>query len=686
MQPSPPIEITVSRHFLAWLYDQHISLTFTTYQTNRLFLLGLKPDGSLSTFERLFDRPMGLHASSDRLYMSTRSQIWRFDNALPPSESHDGYDKLYVPRCSYTTGDLDAHDVVLGRDGEVIFVTTLFSCLASLSENYSFTPLWKPPFISKLVPEDRCHLNGVALEDGAPRYVTTVSRSDVAAGWRERRESGGCLVDVHNGEIVLGNLSMPHSPRLYRERLWLLNSGSGELGYFSPARGSFEPVAFCPGYLRGLAFHGDYAIVGLSKPRREKAFQGLPLDERLQEKDAEARCGLYIVDLLTGNIAHWLQIEGVVLELYDVGVLEGVQRPMALGFRTDEIERMLTFDDGTGLKFQALVGTSEAAASIRPPSMPGPRRARSKTPRPPSPESYNFQLSRDMTIAAVHREYSDLAFPDLRTESHHKPFHQPLTAVLARLGERPVGLVLAEHPPDNPAGVLRSLFVDPDHRRRGIALGLLANLETALIQQGSPHLDWPYRTNWPCLAIIEHILQTRGWQPPAVYLYLYRSGVEKLLKASALNEASLPADFTIFPWQELTTPERTSIQNRQVAENWYPTELDPFQEEGRRELVSSLGLRHRGQVVGWLVTYRDVPDTVQYANLFISPEFRSLGWSSLAVPLIAAALNRQALAGILYCTFQVPVQNSRLVEFIRIYLEEHLESAVEYRTARKLLR
>jgi hypothetical protein len=207
-----------------------------------------------------------------------------------------------------------------------------------------------------------------------------------------------------------------------------------------------------------------------------------------------------------------------------------------------------------------------------------------------------------------------------------------------------------------------------------------------LIQQGSPHLDWPYRTNWPCLAIIEHILQTRGWQPPAVYLYLYRSGVEKLLKASALNEASLPADFTIFPWQELTTPERTSIQNRQVAENWYPTELDPFQEEGRRELVSSLGLRHRGQVVGWLVTYRDVPDTVQYANLFISPEFRSLGWSSLAVPLIAAALNRQALAGILYCTFQVPVQNSRLVEFIRIYLEEHLESAVEYRTARKLLR
>ena len=249
MQPTPPVEITVSRHFLTWLHEEKISLAFTTYQTNRLFLLGLKPDGSLSTFERLFDRPMGLYASSERLYMSTRSQLWRFENALPAGENHDGYDRVYVPRSCQTTGDLDVHDVVLDREGKVVFVNTLYSCLATLDETCSFAPLWRPPFISRLAAEDRCHLNGLAMENGASRYVTAVSRSDVPAGWRDRREKGGCLVDVSTDEILLGDLSMPHSPRLYQDKVWLLNSGCGELGYYDPGEGQFNPVAFCPGYL-----------------------------------------------------------------------------------------------------------------------------------------------------------------------------------------------------------------------------------------------------------------------------------------------------------------------------------------------------------------------------------------------------------------------------------------------------
>jgi uncharacterized protein (TIGR03032 family) len=361
MANRPPLEIRASRHFLAWLAESGASLAFTTYQTNRLFLVGTKEDGRLSVFERRFDRPMGLFATPERLWMSTRWQLWQLANALPPGERYEGFDRLYVPRRADTTGDLDVHDIAVGADGRVVFVNTAYSCLATLSERHSFAPLWKPPFISRLAPEDRCHLNGLALAGGRPAYVTAVSRSDVAAGWRERRHESGCLVDVATGVIVLGDLSMPHSPRLHAERLWLLNSGTGELGFADRARGRFEPVAFCPGFLRGLAFLGDHAVVGLSKPRQDRAFSGLALDERLREKDAEARCGLWVIDVRTGVVAHWLELEGVVAELYDVAVLPGVRRPTALGFKTDEIQRLLTIDTGARPVFHPLVARERAA-------------------------------------------------------------------------------------------------------------------------------------------------------------------------------------------------------------------------------------------------------------------------------------------------------------------------------------
>ncbi|MEA2626927.1 MAG: hypothetical protein QOD06_2972, partial [Candidatus Binatota bacterium] len=321
-----PLEVRVSRHFLGWLQDSKLSLAFTTYQTNRLFLIGRKPDGALSVFERNFDRPMGLWASAERLWMSTRWQLWRFDDALPPGETHAGYDRLYVPRQAFTTGDLDIHDVALDREGRVVFVNTAYSCLATISDRWSFAPLWKPPFVSRLAPEDRCHLNGLAMDDGSPAFVTAVSRSDVAAGWRERRHAGGLVIDVRTSEIVAAELSMPHSPRVHGGRLWVLSSGTGELGTVDRATGRFEPVAFFPGYVRGLTFAGDSAIVGLSKPRHDRTFSGLALDDRLREKDAEARCGLWVVDLRSGVVAHWLELEGVVAELYDVQVLPGVAR------------------------------------------------------------------------------------------------------------------------------------------------------------------------------------------------------------------------------------------------------------------------------------------------------------------------------------------------------------------------
>ncbi|MBD2516544.1 TIGR03032 family protein, partial [Nostoc sp. FACHB-973] len=309
------LEMNASRQFSPWLLEQNLSLAFTTYQAGKLFFIGLQPTGKLSVFERTFERCMGLYASGSTLYMSSLYQLWRFENILQPGQIHDNYDAVYLPQMSYVTGDLDIHDIALSNSpqpngkipqGELnhsenlIFVNTLFSCLAKVSPTHSFIPLWQPPFISKLAAEDRCHFNGLAMRDGQPRYVTVVSQSDVAEGWRDRRADGGCVIDVESNEIILKGLSMPHSPRWYRDKLWLLNSGTGDFGYVDLERGSFEPVAFCPGYMRGCAFHGDFAIVGISQPRHNKTFSGLPLDEKLQQKNAEPRCGLLVIDLRSG--------------------------------------------------------------------------------------------------------------------------------------------------------------------------------------------------------------------------------------------------------------------------------------------------------------------------------------------------------------------------------------------------
>lgn len=336
------LEMMGSRSFNNWLREQKISLAFTTYQAGKVFFIGLQPDGRLSIFERTFNRSMGLWATPQTLWMSSLYQLWRFENALTDKQVYQGYDRLYVPQIGYTTGDLDIHDIAVDSEDKVIFVNTLFSCLATVSEKHSFIPLWQPPFVSKLAAEDRCHLNGLAMSEGQPRYVTAIGQTDVADGWRDRRTDGGCIIDVKSNEIIVTGLSMPHSPRVYRDRLWVLNSGTGYFGSVDLKAGKFEPLTFCPGYLRGMAFIGNYAVVGLSKPRENKTFSGLPLDDNLLAKNAEARCGLMVIDINTGDIVHWLRITGIIQELYDVTVLPGVHRPMALGFKSEEIRRSIT--------------------------------------------------------------------------------------------------------------------------------------------------------------------------------------------------------------------------------------------------------------------------------------------------------------------------------------------------------
>ncbi len=337
------LEFNGSRQFCSWLIEQHISLSFSTYQAGKLFFIGMQDEQKMSVFERTFARcmGMGLDPKTHSLWVANLYQLWRFENALKPGQDHQGYDRVYVPQVGYTTGDVDAHDVAVDDEG-VLFVNTLFSCLARPSETHSFEPVWQPPHISRLAAEDRCHLNGLAVKDGKAGYVTCVSQTDVNEGWREHRQSGGVVIDVQNNEVVAAGLSMPHSPRWYNGKLWVLNSGEGEFGYVDLKSGQFEPMVFCPGYLRGMSFHGDYAVVGLSKPRENKTFEGLNLQNKLAAKKVQPRCGLQVINLTTGDVVHELRIDGLVAELYDVCVLPEIRRPMAIGFMNEEIRRVLS--------------------------------------------------------------------------------------------------------------------------------------------------------------------------------------------------------------------------------------------------------------------------------------------------------------------------------------------------------
>ena len=331
------LKITSSGLFISWLSSQNASLAFTTYQAGKLFLIGSKSDGTMSVFERTFNRSMGLAVGKGQLWLSSLYQLWRFQDFLEPGQLSGDYDALYIPVTGHTTGDIDIHDIHIKADNDPIFVATRFNCIAMLSRHYSFEPLWLPPFIDRVAAEDRCHLNGMATDNNEPRFLTCVAKSNVSEGWRDQRKDGGLIIDVKTNEVVASQLSMPHSPRLYRDKLWILQAGRGEFGHVNTENGQFEAICFLPGFARGLSFIGDYAVIGLSKPRHNETFNGLLLNERLKNKGAKAKCAIYVVNLNTGDVEHILEVEGVVEELYDVAVIPGIRRPKALGFQSDEI-------------------------------------------------------------------------------------------------------------------------------------------------------------------------------------------------------------------------------------------------------------------------------------------------------------------------------------------------------------
>jgi len=319
------------------LRSQSISLLVSTYQANRLMAVRER-QGEIWTLLRTFERPMGLALrDGNQFALGTRNQIWDFRNApevAPQIEPAGTHDACYVPRASFVTGDILGHEMTwIGED--LWIVNTLFSCLCTLHPNYSFVPRWRPPFITALAPEDRCHLNGLVVLDGQPKYATALGKTDTREGWRPNKAAGGVLIDVPSGEIIAHGLSMPHSPRIYAGRLWLLEGGMGRLQAVDAATGKRDTVAELPGFTRGLAFFGPYAFIGLSKIREIAMFGGLPIASRA----SDLRCGIWVIDIQTGQTAQFTEFQAGVEEIFAVEVLAGVRFPEILGFQDRKIDQ-----------------------------------------------------------------------------------------------------------------------------------------------------------------------------------------------------------------------------------------------------------------------------------------------------------------------------------------------------------
>lgn len=300
------------------------SLLISTYQTNRLVCARMR-DGMLNTHFVTHEKPMGIAVAPGRIALGTRIEVWDLRDTPQPAsglEPPGGHDACYLPRRRHVTGDIAVHDLAFAGD-ELWLVATAFSCLATLDASHSFVPRWRPPFITALVPEDRCHLNGLAVREGRVAYVTALGATDQAGSWRADKARGGLLLDVASSEVAIGGLSMPHSPRYHQGRLWLLESGTGSLCVANLDAGSVEVVAALPGFTRGLAFAGRTAFVGLSQIRESATFADLPVTRRLRDRE----CGVWTVDLVTGETSGFLRFDNLVHEIFDIAVLDGHRFP-----------------------------------------------------------------------------------------------------------------------------------------------------------------------------------------------------------------------------------------------------------------------------------------------------------------------------------------------------------------------
>lgn len=329
-----------SSSFPKFLYQEHISIVFSTYQAGKVLFISSVNGKTLNLYAKNFERPMGIANKSGKLAIAHKSKIDLFSSSnilatgFPSKKNY--YDKIYVPQLTYNTGMADIHEIEWGNN-ELWAVNTAFSCLCQMDEYYSFIPKWKPDFISQIVPEDRCHLNGLAMKNDKPKYVTAFDTTDIRDGWRNDNVNTGIIIDVETNRIIADQLPMPHSPICDENgNLFFLLSATGEVIKYDFSQKKYSTISQADGFLRGLDLYRNYLIVGMSELRKSsKAFSNI--SDRIKTGTA----GINIIDGFTGEHIAKITFTEYIKEIFDVRVLQKTNRPAILSNNDKEASEFI---------------------------------------------------------------------------------------------------------------------------------------------------------------------------------------------------------------------------------------------------------------------------------------------------------------------------------------------------------
>ena len=326
-KPSP-FSCSFTPNFPELLIQLKCTLVISTFQAGKVVFISPKNQEELIQLPRTFNRPMGMTTKGTKMAIATNDEVVVLNNSPQLAANYpqkpNVYDALYLPQARYYTGGVDIHDLHWGKHG-LWAVNTSFSCLCSIDETYSFTPRWKPHFIDKLSGEDYCHLNGLAMQEGMPTYISALGKGNTRNAWRDNITKGGILMHIPSNEIILEGLAIPHTPRIYDGKLYMLLSAKQELIAIDPEKGTYRTVAHIPGFVRGMAKHGDYLFIGTSKLRKKsKTLSQLEIGH---EADVAS---VVILHLPSAAIVAKLTYHTSVEEIYDIQILPNIFRPNIL--------------------------------------------------------------------------------------------------------------------------------------------------------------------------------------------------------------------------------------------------------------------------------------------------------------------------------------------------------------------
>lgn len=645
-QHPKPFDCSYSPQFADLLHKLGISLVISTYQAGKVIVLSAVNSDKLTQLPRTFENAMGIAVNNTKLAVSTKNEVVVLQNRPELASSYANkkgvYDGIYIPAVRYNTGYLALHDMEF-TNNKLVAVNTIFSCLSYIDDEYSFKPFWQPPFVSELTPEDRCHLNGMAIENNEIKYLTALGNTNVLQGWRDKKMNGGILIEYPSGKIILQGLAMPHSPRMYNGKLYLLNSAKGELICVNPENGSYELVVKLGGYARGMARCGDYLFIGLSKLRHNsKIFSDLEIAKT-------SYAGVVAVYLPYKAVVGCIKYEMSVDEIYDVKILENSIRPSIISPEMTIHGHAICTPLGS---FWSIPEKSEASNETKLTEV-------YQSDKHLYTEQIQIQQLKSVSADNLISNFPNLLFPICLRKFQIEKHSRNLIAFLGKSGEKPVALIVSEVKADKTAE-LNSVFVSEGFRKKGIGSMLLKQNNKLLVSNGIQYID----VSWPEIISeaksFKQLLLKNNWLPIQKSILNVKVDVEDALKSKWVkNEPDIKADIKIFDWAKVDEQEVKLI----MKEKKVPKYLTPLQFPRLLNTKISKFLYINGQIAGWCIFHNVKPDTVQGSALFIAKELRN---KFVSIKLLVDCLTEAHKNNIRFIIYQSNYQNHSLIRYLSI--------------------